>query len=66
MPIEAITAVAKAIETGITERMNWLRMLSPEQLKTILDMQVKGEKVGFDIFIEPLIDLVQFIKDHKQ
>lgn len=58
----SIQAACKTIETCVSARMEYLRMLSPEQRATVLDMEVKGQKLAFDVFVQPLADLVGAIK----
>lgn len=58
----AIIAICKTIDTCVTARMDYLRMLSDEQRATVFDREAKGQQVAFDIFVQPLIGLVDLIK----
>lgn len=62
---DAIIAVCSTIDKILAARQAEMALMTKEQLNARFERESKGEQVAFDIFVQPLINLVDLIKRAK-
>jgi hypothetical protein len=59
---DATIAIAQTVETCVKERSAYLGMMSAEQRSLAIDLDLKGQKLAYDLFLQPLSDLAALIR----